>query len=337
MQWFKRLLGGETVKVPITSSPTVDASAGPVAPAHLALLGKFLHGADPAHVAHERWTAVLGEAPMPVLNRFRQAGWLIDSDTETRLDMTHRVNDLKLLLKARGLPVSGPKATQVQRLLAADPDGMRERVRDLEHWICASAVQPAVEAYRQGQADAEHSMKQRVLAALSRGAVEEAVSAVLAHERRQLFPRGMGIDWNSPQLPAQLAQEVNEILAAHCALLEGVPASELPAFRLAAAMLQLTGESDARPYLPSTLQGHPRLDSEVVARMLLFAGGHTHHMRQFREAGVRTVELSATGDSCPNCQRLGGRRFALGKAPPLPHKDCTHEMGCRCIYVADFG
>jgi hypothetical protein len=48
------------------------------------------------------------------------------------------------------------------------------------------------------------------------------------------------------------------------------------------------------------------------------------------------VEVLCTNDSCKDCKDLDGKVFDFDKATevnPLPVKNCTHEYGCRCVYL----
>jgi ssDNA-binding Zn-finger/Zn-ribbon topoisomerase 1 len=53
-------------------------------------------------------------------------------------------------------------------------------------------------------------------------------------------------------------------------------------------------------------------------------------LASYASHGVRLVDLtSALADSCPACQAMAGRRFALADAPSIPIPECTNEI-CRC-------
>ncbi len=47
---------------------------------------------------------------------------------------------------------------------------------------------------------------------------------------------------------------------------------------------------------------------------------------------IRAVRVMAGPDSCPSCQALTGRIYALDQAPVLPNPDCTNPRGCHCAY-----
>lgn len=46
---------------------------------------------------------------------------------------------------------------------------------------------------------------------------------------------------------------------------------------------------------------------------------------------VRAIRISVAEDACPFCyERLN--TYPKDQAPVLPHRGCSHENGCRCVY-----
>ena len=49
--------------------------------------------------------------------------------------------------------------------------------------------------------------------------------------------------------------------------------------------------------------------------------------------------ISACGNSCSVCKEQDGKLYTVEEAlekMPIPHKDCTHEIGfCRCMWLTD--
>jgi hypothetical protein len=46
---------------------------------------------------------------------------------------------------------------------------------------------------------------------------------------------------------------------------------------------------------------------------------------------VRSIRVSVANDACSHCYELMNT-YAKEEVPPLPHKGCSHENGCRCFY-----
>jgi hypothetical protein len=298
-------------------------------------LAKFRHPSDPAAVGRDHWNAVLPEPVGATLAQFRRNGWLVDAPWQEVFAARHRMDDLKGLLRDRGLRVSGKKAELAARLIEADAEGMRRRVADVKAWVLSPVTVEPVEQHLLAEKAAEAQAHDAVFSALREGRVREAVDAILAYERTRLFPRGLGIDWHRDGIGEHLITQAQAILQASPGILRDVSEHELELLRPVAAMLELTGESRSNPWLPSGLIGHPRLDIETVVRMLLFHGSNTARLQGLREAGYKQVDVMTCGSaSCPTCQAMDDKTFAIGRVPELPHPDCMHELGCRCLYQA---
>lgn len=65
-------------------------------------------------------------------------------------------------------------------------------------------------------------------------------------------------------------------------------------------------------------------------------------MRMQQNPFITGVRILAVKNSCPSCQQLNGKTFAIDEAlkkMPIPNKNCTHEYNgkrgwCRCMYLA---
>lgn len=338
LKWLNQLLAGKSsppaAQTPSVASPPLGAI--PTAPAHLALLARFQHAADPDEVALPYWDTVLPQPVATTLAAFRRQGWLVDAPWQAVFASRHRVDELKPLLRERGLKVSGKKDELVARLLEADPAAMQARVAQVKAWTLSAEAAEAVARYVANDRAAKAQAHASALAALQAGQSRDAIAAIVGYERTRVFPRGLGIDWNSEGVEASLLPSTEAILQASPGILREVPPDELPALRVAAAMMHLTGENAARAWLPADLVGHPRLDLDTAARMVLFHGGHMAELRELRAHGIRRVEILGSDDSCPTCAALEGKKFTLDKAPELPHPGCTHDKGCRCLYQSIF-
>jgi len=281
------------------------------------------------------WNSVLPEPVDASLALFRKRGWLVDAPWQEVFTARHRMDDLKGLLRDQGLRVSGKKAELAARLIDADPEGMRQRVADVNAWALSPMAAGPVEAHLLAEKAAEAQAHDTAFSALRNGRVREAVEAIVAHERTRLFPRGLGIDWHREGIGERMADRAAAILRATPGILREVPEHELERLRPVAAMLELTGESRSKPWLPVDLVGHPRLDTETVVRMIHFHGSNTARLQGLREAGYKQVDVMTCGSaSCPACQAMDGKTFTIDRVPELPHPGCTHEMGCRCMYQA---
>ncbi len=46
---------------------------------------------------------------------------------------------------------------------------------------------------------------------------------------------------------------------------------------------------------------------------------------------VRLIRISTAADACSHCDGLM-KTYPKNKVPALPHRGCSHENGCRCMY-----
>lgn len=86
-----------------------------------------------------------------------------------------------------------------------------------------------------------------------------------------------------------------------------MPEHELQLLRPVAAMLELTGESRSKPWLPTGLAAHARLDIETVVRMLLFHGSNTARLQGLREPGYKQVTVMTCGSACAHAKVTNAR------------------------------
>lgn len=59
-------------------------------------------------------------------------------------------------------------------------------------------------------------------------------------------------------------------------------------------------------------------------------------LREFQAVGVEWVEwlTTGTGDECPHCLAMSGKRMRIEDVKFTEHPHCEHERGCRCILIA---
>jgi hypothetical protein len=82
------------------------------------------------------WKNVLGEQPAQSIKRFSDEGLLAFAELQHILSYKYKVTELKNMLKQRGLPVSGRKDDMLQRLVIADPIGMKKSIAGLTVLEC---------------------------------------------------------------------------------------------------------------------------------------------------------------------------------------------------------
>jgi len=83
------------------------------------------------------------------------------------------------------------------------------------------------------------------------------------------------------------------------------------------------------------------LDSEGKNPHTMLQQASKMELINYKNQGVKKVEILATANSCPSCQQFNGKIYATDKAlkeMPIPNEDCTTKMNgehgfCRCCYV----
>jgi len=242
---------------------------------------------------------------------------------------------LKTLLRERGLKISGAKDELVLRLIENDPAGIQKISSDSDLFQCTPSGSQMAEIYLETMRSKRMLAEKEILDRLGTGEFPKAVNLLVQYEASQIFPRGLGVDWNNFDKDSEI-ESLKVIFSRTPEILRDVEVSRLGNLRIAAGMMQLFGTNSGRQWLPKDFETGIHLKSDTACRMLLFHASHLRSMKTFLEAGIGTVRVLGSGDSCSQCREISGRKFALGDAPELPLGKCIHELGCRCIAQPDY-
>lgn len=165
-------------------------------------------------------------------------------------------------------------------------------------------------------------------AALQAGDVQEALAV-----RNREFRQGSGTFDDS------VVRTIEFILGHTPALLADCPSEVLEPLRIAAAMLELWGESSIRRFV--TIEGELdyRFGTDAIAQMLHSHGCFLRSLEDFRRVGISRVSLLGphSSDDCAACRAADGMKCTVDSVPQLPLSDCTCEnrYGCRLTVIAD--
>jgi hypothetical protein len=305
--------------------------------AHLLLLSKFIHANCFEGLARHdywknMWNNVLGESPKQAINRFVDEGMLMAVDLNDLLSYKYKVNELKDLLKQRGLPVSGRKDEMIERLVQADPNGVKETVAELSLLKCTQRGHEIAEQYLVAEKEKRAKVEHQVMEYVARQEFREASLAVAAYETEQVFPRGMGMDWKHHN-PNRDIEILKTIFGSKPRIVAQLADEKLGLLRIGAAMMTLWGDNMAKKWLPDDFEAGLPFDTDTIARMFLFYALGRADLEQYRKSGLEYVEVLPALDSCESCKKLAHRHYRLDEAPELPNPNCTHKMGCRCTYL----
>jgi hypothetical protein len=291
-----------------------------------------------ANFALERWTAALGKPPLVVVRELERTGMVVRPTAVQRLEGDLTLAQLKDLCRSRNLKVSGKKSELVARLAETDLSDIDRLVPLGDSYICSDAGRELAVAYKQRKKAEKIDTQERSADLLDARDIKGAVKLVCDYEARQVFQRGMGVNWTSGTegLPV-----VKSIYSARKAFLRAVSPGDLANIRLVAALDYLWGEEVAIiPDRDRPVSGC-RFSLGIAARQLKFHHDHGPESNNLEKMpDYYEAEYLAPHDGeCPACQARNGKKYSLNELPELPSEDCTcpFERGCRCTfgYVAD--
>jgi len=303
--------------------------------AHLLFLSKFLSIQPINRYSHSiEWQKVLGESPEQVIKKFLGANVLEFGSLPELLTQKYGVSDLKSLLKQRNLPTSGKKADLVTRLIQVDPDGMKQEVSDLQVVRCSEFGRVVVGQYLNQEKEKRTKVEQQMSSFLKNRRFKEASQLMAAYEAKQVFPRGINIDWKH-YAPSQDIELLNIMFNGKPKIFERLSGEILDTLRLAAAMMHLWGKNTAKDWLPLDLETGLAIDNDSAVRMMISYANHQQRIISYRAMGIKKVEVRTCNDSlvCESCQKLAQKQYSIDQMPELPYEKCTSEMGCRCLVV----
>lgn len=316
------------------TDPRADAVPRTLSKPVLLFLSKFLYPQSQDVFSRDtRWAEALGELPDVIFRRLMAQGLIARAEPAVVLEWRFNTQQLRALLKERGLPVSGRKEVMVRRLVEADPDGVITAVQNYDLYSCTAEGRELAAQFLAAESETRRAVQDEVLEHLRGRRFREAAQSVARYEASQVLPRGIGIDWAHHD-PSDDARSLETIFTGHPRILSGVPDDVVEPLRLSAALMHLWGTNRAPDWAPGRTDLGLRFDFDAAARMFLFYASHQLGLARFRDAGIARLELlGGQADSCQPCRRLR-KHWRIAEAIELPYEKCTSEMGCRCIMIA---
>jgi len=316
-----------------TKSET-DSSGWRTSSAHLFLLSKFTGGYIVEQFAKDTYlTKPLGEPPSVAIERFVREGVLLPAGLAETLACKYRASDLSDLLEKLGLPHSGSKKGLAARLAKRNPEVARTATSGITCLKCSEEGEQLARQYILKERNRREHCELEVFRALTEGRLRDAAVLVQQFEASQVTPRGLNVDWtrHDPNNEVEMLKLIYEHVPK---ILRSLPQNKLEALRPAAAAMFLWGTNTARNYLAPDLATGLKMDPNAAARMFLFYASHLRELDSYRRAGVKSVRVLATDDSCSPCKQLATREYAISHLPELPYDKCSSQMGCRCVATA---
>jgi len=308
--------------------------------AHWHLLGQFVREHAVDDFRDDRWQPVLKEHPRRAIDRFLKEGLLVKGGLADQLAYKCKVGDLKEALKASGLKLSGRKEELIARLIDGNPAVAQTLASGVTVLVCSEAGRLLAEQYLAQQSQQRAEAERKSLELIRARRFKEASCVVADFEARQVFPRGMGNDWEHHN-PARDVMVLTAIFQRKPGILSGLREDQWEPLRISAAMMHLWGTNRASAWLPDGFSTDLAFDNDTAARMIMFHVWHLAQLQQCQQEAdvIKGVKILCVndGNSCPTCRKYHGRTYRLAhldKMPELPIPGCTCEMGCRCTTVA---
>lgn len=298
----------------------------------LEFLIRFRNGQDFKDIREDIWGQVLNLSK--TILKFENQGLLKDADLIEKIEYCCKVTDLKEFLKKNGQTVSGRKNELAQKASTFKNDKF---IKDIEKRRIISLTEAGIQKaneFLQFKLDERSEAEKSVLNFLENKDLQKACITMSEFEAKQVFPRGMGINWSSYN-PKNDISALKEIFSTPPRILKDIKGDKIRQLQIAGAMGYLFGTSDNQRYLPSDFQTESHLSNEAAIRMMIFAGYHKRDMDGYlaNEDVISGIQILACKDSCEECKKLHGKVFKLREAPFLPNEKCTCEKGCRCTYL----
>jgi hypothetical protein len=322
----------EAANLPESSS---SAEVG-LSRAGLLLLSKFISPREvDALGSKDYWKSVLEDDLAAVVDGFLHRGLLEQVTPDLIWLLRSRPsNELKVLAAKRGLGQSGNRETLAKRLVRSDPEEMARLFRGRVYLACTHEGGTLVENFLQAEAEAKRDAEARCLAAVRERRFEDAIQIVAALGGKR--GSGMGEQADHQSGGSRATRRVldlifTQLLPRHAGLDEPTMLS----IHTAAAMMELWGTNDPRPWLAADPRPE-QVDRSTEARMLLSGAWQKFRIEEMQRAGIKRAEILPPSDEdvCPACRAHGGRVYSIEELPELPCEGCSCETGCRCIALA---
>lgn len=350
MGWISRLLGKETSlrtatipplppqrpskKLELLPADWVDS------PPHLAILQRFVKARDSDNGVPDYWKPMFGVDPSLVVAALVRGGALEEAQLRDKIEICNTGVQLKEMLASRGLKVSGKKADQVERLIGADPEGMKAAFGKRQLLRCSAEAALAVDAWKQKRVAALSSAADETILALRGKRFVEAIRIADSYKKER-FELPVHPDQEAmtskltPKPLNERARELAQVFVMKPRILRGLSSEQWEGLYLNYSVWQLLGSSLAEKCMP----GFDRLgsmDEATVTRMLHFYIRHVEDVEKWKRLGIKKAKISCCNSgSCDKCMAMDGKTYLLSKLPELPYENCSCAIGCRCLYLPE--
>ncbi len=366
--FLRRLLGqkdaSHTTVSPHSSAPEDTRAAGYRSPeggftdAQLELLSRLPRTQIDMRLA-ELWEPLVGQLDS-IVKRFLRDGLIEEAGILEKLEVSHKVPDLKRILSERGIKPKGKKtdlaAQVVEVLRPADADAL---LRSVRLYRATERGQQVINEYLKRKRRRRERMESDALGMLLSGDIDGAGRRVARYESGQVFPRGVGLEWSRgmPRRTVEQAKwlvghsyddldldnEHRRLVGAQLALSDMLGEGTEKAGK---RILNTIGrEFSCRPleeflrqepcggYASGRDPEKPADLAELYAHTKLFEASAVTMLAEYRSLHfAKGIEITRADDGCRMCDKGKVERYTWNqrhKIPKLPR-----HWGCRCVYSA---
>ncbi len=307
--------------------------------AQLELLCKFRNGNTTKELTSNEfwksaWEGVLKQSVKKTIQEFVNQNLLIPAGLPIILDYTYKATELKGFCKEKGLKVSGKKEELINRLIENNEMEMKNKVRGVSVLVCSEIGNQIVQNYLNWKKEEQEKADEKVINALISKEYKTAIMVMIDYERNQVFPRGLGVDWNHMGVN-NFEAGLRELSLNNPKSLIDIPKDKLELLKVLAGFSFLWGGRKTNKF-NDLERFSEKFDNETCQALLVGYIQSKNSLDNYRNNSdvIAGVQISSGDDSCPECQKLMGKVYKLSEfIPELPHPECTHKMGCRCCYL----
>ncbi len=319
---------------PVTTLPQGTNSSnhsGSLSDAELALLIKFLSPLKiPVQLNAASWGEVLQRPLTSVISDFKAKNLIVNGSLRDQLEAL-TVVDLKSICKQKNISSAGKKNQIINQILS-DPNLLSEPLSPV--LVCSPTGKLTAQKHKDSlEADRLNTLRLTV-AELEAYRFSNATKIIAAYESRQVFTRGIGINWTASNDPTDSVPALKIMFQSVPKILNGLSDIQIQQLRIAGSLAMLLGEKEVKEYLPTSVGWSHRLDPAEAARMIVFFANNERAKLRAQSENYFTgyVNVLTSYDCCESCKPFSNKRYLASKAPELPHQHCTESRGCRCSF-----
>lgn len=301
---------------------------------HLLLLAEFIQAKNREKITND-WDNFLNEPHGKVLDKFISDGLLVQISLASKINLTYKVDDLKLLLKERKLPVSGKKEVLIERLIEEDCSGMQSLVKEI--YECSTSARDIVEKYKADKEIEKEKVVNDVMNFILSKNIKKACHIATDYQKQKTTytPKRQLALTIQPSVETNF-EFIETIVNASPEILRGMSKKDLKNLRLWTALFFLFGPNKTGENLIEDFIGIPRFKTEIAKNMMLFFAYRQTALIKLRKLGIKKASVIGSC-RCSECAEISNKIMLLDDIPELPYAGCTFCNGCGCClkpYIA---